>query len=108
MQAWQKNYHKLYLELKNEYDPHVIQWISGKEDVISSAPFAHGILGHQLSGIRRYKGGKLRILYVLSTEKPSLWDSSPPEQELLFLYVDLRCDDTYKEALSLLRKHQII
>jgi len=108
MKSWQKSYHKLYLESKSNFDSQVIQWITGKEEIIISAPFSFGFLSHELSGIRKFKSGKLRILYILSIEKLDIWDVPPKEPEIMFLYVDLRKDETYKEALKLLRKHGII
>lgn len=108
MSSWRKSYHELYLQLKSKYDPRVIQWITTKEEIIASAPLSFGFLKHELTGIRRYKSGKLRIFYALSTEKVDLWSTAPKEPEILFLYVDLRKEETYKEALKLLRKHQIV
>ncbi|MCS6876399.1 MAG: hypothetical protein NZM36_06025 [Aquificaceae bacterium] len=52
-------------------------------------------------GARRYKGSKLRIYYALPNEKPQAWQvlygQAPQTNELLFLYVDMRSDDTYTE-----------
>lgn len=108
-QSFQKKYHKLYQDAKAEHDPHVIEWISKKEDIVASAPFSFSMLKHDFPNIRRFKGGgKIRIFYALSTEKPELWETPPQSPEILFLYVDLRSDETYTEALKLLRKHQIL
>ena len=107
MTSWQKKYHELYLSCKTTFDPHVVRWITEKEAIIAAVPLANPFLKYELSGIRKYKGGKLRILYALSTEKQELWDCLPESCEILFLYVDLRSDDTYKDALKLLRKHTI-
>ena len=76
--------------------------------LIAAAPLANPFLKYELSGIRKYKGGKLRILYALSTERQELWGGPLQEEEILFLYVDLRSDDTYKEALKHLRKHNLV
>ena len=108
MRPWRKRYHELYLKLRSEFDSHVIQWIAEKEEIIVSAPLSFGFLKHELSGVRKFKSGKLRILYVLSEEKPDIWDVPPEEPEIMFLYVDLRRDETYIEALKLLRKHGIV
>ncbi|RJQ26672.1 MAG: hypothetical protein C4589_09525 [Peptococcaceae bacterium] len=94
--------------MKSNFDPRVIQWITGKEEIIASVPFSFAFLGHELSGIRKFKSGKLRILYVLSEEKPDIWNTPPEKPEIMFLYVDLRKDETYKEALKFLRKHGIV
>lgn len=108
MKSWRKSYHKLYTHLKFQFDPRVIQWISEKEEIIISSPFSFGFLGYELAGIRKYKGGKLRILYTLSTEKADIWETVPGEPEAMFIYVDLRSDETYKDALKLLRKHGVL
>lgn len=108
MKPWRKRYHELYLKLRSEFDSHVIRWIAEKEEIIVSAPCSFGFLKHELSGIRKFKSGKLRILYVLSEEKPDIWGEPPKEPEIMFLYVDLRKDETYKEALKLLRKHGVV
>lgn len=105
---WEKNYHRCYLSLRDRFDPRVIQWISEKEEIIISAPLSFPFLRHNLAGIRKYKAGKLRILYALSTEKADIWETVPDEPEVMFLYVDLRSDETYKEALKLLRKYGIV
>lgn len=107
-QSWQKKYHSLYEEAKAEHDHHVIEWISKKEEYIALAPLSHPLLKHDFPDIRRYKSGKIRILYALSTEKPELWETPPASPEILFLFVDLRSDETYSQALKLLRKHQIL
>ena len=106
--SWLKKYHELYLACKSAFDPHVARWISEKEEIIAAAPLANPFLKHELSGIRKYKGGKLRILYTLSTERQDLWGGPLVEDEILYLYVDLRSDDTYKDALKLLRKHNLV
>lgn len=105
--SWQKRYQESYLQLKNEFDVHVAQWISEKEEIIASAPLANPLLKYDLPGIRRYKSGKLRILYALSAEKPDAWEQPPTSNEIIFLFVDLRKDETYKEALKLLRSQKI-
>lgn len=58
--------------------------------------------------IRRYKTGKLRILYAISTESPELFVPPISEKEIIFLYVDLRSDNTYKEAYKLLKKEGLL
>ncbi|MBF0538598.1 MAG: hypothetical protein HQL03_10145 [Nitrospirae bacterium] len=79
----------------------MIEAINNKEELILSHPTAHPLLRHKLKGIRRYKSGRIRIFYALSTEQPYIWESKPekpPEEpEIMFLYVDLRNDDTYKD-----------
>lgn len=108
MTYWEKRYHSLYLELRTQHDPRVVQWISEKEEIVASSPFSHPLLKHDLQGIRRFKSGKLRIFYAISTEKADFWQAPPQNQEILFLYVDLRKDETYTEALKFLRKHRIL
>lgn len=108
MTPWHKRYHPLYEKLKSGYDPRVVEWISEKEERIVAAPFSFPSLRHRLSKVRRFKSGKLRILYVLSTEREQFWESPPHAQEILFLYVDLRSEETYTEALKLLRKHRVL
>ena len=108
MTSWQKNYHSLYLKLKSNFDSHVIQWISEKEEIIASTPLSFPSLKHELTGIRRFKSGKLRILYVLSTERKDYWKVLPQNPEILYLYLDLRKEETYTEALKLLRRHKIL
>ena len=107
-QTWQKRFHPLYLQVKSEFDPHVIEWITKKEDYICASPQSNPLLKHDFPGIRRYKTGKLRILYALSTEAAQYWEKKPETPELMLLYVDLRSDDTYKDALKALRKHSIL
>ena len=107
-QIWQKKFNLLYLQVKFEFDPHVIEWITKKEDYICASPLSHPFLKHDFPGIRRYKTGKLRILCALSTESARYWEKESEVPELMLLYVDLRSDDTYKEALKALRKHSIL
>ena len=106
--GWKKKYHELYLQIKSELDSHVIEWVTNKEEIILASPLNYPSLKHKFSRVRRYKSGKLRILYVLSTEFPECWEENPQEPEILFLYVDLRKDETYSEALKMLRKHRIL
>jgi len=108
MKYCQKRYSQIYLQLKEEFDPKVKEWINNKEDLIASAPLANPPLKHHLHGIRRYKSGKLRILYALSTEKSELWGDKPTELEIMFLHVDLRSEETYSEALRLLKKQGLL
>jgi mRNA-degrading endonuclease RelE of RelBE toxin-antitoxin system len=108
MKSCQKRYFPVYLQLKEEFDPKVREWINNKEDLISSAPLANPSLKHTLHGIRRFKSGKLRILYALSSEKPEIWSDEPTELEIMFLYVDLRSEETYSEALRLLKKEGLL
>lgn len=108
MKSCQKRYSHVYLQLKDEFDPKVREWINNKEDLIASAPLANPLLKHTLHGIRRYKSGKLRILYTLSTEKPDLWSDKPSELEVMFMYVDLRSEETYSEALNFLKKQGLL
>ncbi|MCK4947820.1 MAG: hypothetical protein KAQ99_01145 [Candidatus Aureabacteria bacterium] len=108
IQTWQKKYHPLYNTLKYSFDKYVIEFIAKKEGYIASAPLSHSLLKHDFPGIRRYKSGKFRILFALSIEASRYWPSLPENPEILFLYVDLRKDDTYKEALKLLRKHALL
>lgn len=105
---WQKKYHPLYDQVKSQFDRNVIEYITKKEDYICAAPLSNSLLKYDFPGIRRYKSGKFRILYILSTESEKYWSQKPPQAEILFLYVDLRSDDTYKEALKALRKHDIL
>lgn len=108
--SWQTKYHPLYSQLKSQFDPHVIELITNKENLICRSPQSHSLLKYDFSGakIRRYKSGKLRILYALSTEANSLWDDQPQIPEIIFLYVDLRKDETYSDALKALRRHDIL
>lgn len=112
--ALKKNYHKLYLSKRDELDKNVINLVVKKEEIICSAPYNNPLLKYTLSGIRRYKSGKIRILYVLSDDKKwhKLWIEAcgnvPENLEILFLFVDLRSDDTYKGALKFLRRNNIL
>ena len=106
--TWQKRYHDLYAQLKEEHDPYVIQLISKKEEIILAAPYSYALLKHDFPDIRRFKSGKVRILYALSTEAERFWPEKPATPEIIFLYVDLRNDETYTTALKLLRKHNLV
>lgn len=108
MNSCKKRYSDVYLKLKNEFDPNVREWITNKEELITSAPLSNPPLKHQLHGIRRYKSGKLRILYALSTEKAELWADAPLELEVMFLYVDLKSEETYTDAFKLLKKRGLL
>lgn len=104
MPPCQKSYHNLYLQQKQKFDSHVIEWVRSKEDIIVSSPLSNPLMKHDFSGIRRFKSGKLRILYAISTEKPDLWNTPPLLLEVMFLYVDMRHDETYTQAYTLLKK----
>jgi|GEM_PF-2783458 len=102
--TWQKRYHDSYLELKNEFDPRLIDRIEQKEQIIQNAPFKFRPLKGMPIPIRKYKAGKIRILYALSTEAPELWEESPKQPEIMFIFVGLRTDKMYKDAIKLLNK----
>ena len=78
--------------------------ISSKEEIIISSPFSFPLLKHIPYKVHRFKGGKIRILYALSPEAPIFWDSLPGLPEIIFLFVDLRSDETYNDALKILKK----
>ncbi len=112
MNSCQKRYHSIYLQQKEKFDSKVIEWIDTKEEIIITTPNTNPFLKHEFSKIkiRRYKTGKLRILYAISTESPNLF--TPPLtdeiKEVIFLYVGLRGDNTYKEASKLLKKGNLL
>lgn len=109
MDSCLKRYHDIYQQQKEKFDARVIEWIDTKEEIIIISPNTNPILKHKFSKIRRYKSGKLRILYAISTERPDLF--TPPASntiEVIFLYVGLRSDETYKEAYILLRKEGLL
>ncbi len=108
MQYWKKRYHSLYLNAKSEFDPHIIEWIAGKEDIVCASPYSYPLLKHDFKAIRRFKSGKVRIFYVLSKEKGELWDVVPNAPEVLFVYVELRRDETYANVLKALRRNDIL
>jgi hypothetical protein len=110
MNCWQKRYHQLYSQSKSQFDSHVIELITAKENFICDSPYTNPLLKYDFSGasIRRYKSGKIRILYALSVEAVNLWDGKPEAPEVIFLYVDLRRDETYSEALKALRRHDVL
>ncbi len=105
---WKKTYHDSYRECLKKHDFRVSQYITSKEDIVASHPVAYSYLGNKLRNIRKFKSGKLRILYALSTELPSLWEHSPQENEILFLYIGFRDERTYMIAEKLLKKHNVI
>lgn len=109
MDSYLKRYHDIYQQQKEKFDPRVIEWIDTKEEFVITSPYTNPILKHNFSKIRRYKSGKLRILYAISNERPDLF--IPPATnniEMIFLYVGLRSDETYKEAYKLLRKEGLL
>ncbi len=114
MSSCQKKYHSIYLKQKEKFDARVIEWIDTKEEIIITTPNTNPFLKHEFSRIkiRRYKSGKLRILYAISTEcpDPDLFDPPPSNdiKEVIFLYVDLRSDNTYKEASKLLKRGKFL
>ena len=107
MQSWRRIYHPAYLKLRSDYDSRTRAWIEVKEDLVCANPLAWPPL-KGTGFIRRYKGGKLRILYALSTERPDLWEDPPEGSELAFLHFDMRDERTYKEALTFLRRNRLI
>lgn len=72
--------------------------------MIISSPFSFPLLKHISYKVRRFKGGKIRILYALSTEAPTFWDTPPKLPEIMFLFIDLRSEETYNDALKILKK----
>lgn len=104
---WKKIYHPFYQELRDSNDPYIIEWIILKENIIAENPKVYGMLGHKLQGIRKYKTGKLRILFVLLNEHP-ISKEFLRNGEILFLYAGLRKKDTYIEAERYLEKRRII
>ncbi len=105
---WQISYHETYLKSKNEFDPHLIQWIDSKERIIQTSPISHPFLKKPLFKIRKFRSGKLRILYALSTERPELWKDNPPDKGVILLFCDLRTEETYDEVLKEFKKHGIV
>lgn len=108
MNQWLQRYSKTYLQARECFDRYVQRLISQKEVQILENPYAHPLLKSPFLGVRRYKGGKLRIYYTLSTENPSAWHvlygQTPQTNELIFLYVDMRSDDTYTELYKELKR----
>ncbi|KWT84132.1 hypothetical protein ASN18_2060 [Candidatus Magnetominusculus xianensis] len=105
-----KNYSEHYKILKSEFPPKLIDLISAKEDIIVSSPIVSSpttnpLLKHQSKNIRRFKSGKLRILYALSVESADLWGCEPSDPEIMFLYVGLRNNNTYDDAYKYLSSH---
>lgn len=100
-----KNYSEDYKRLKSEFPIKLIESISSKEEIILSSPTTNPLLKHQSINVRRFKSGKIRILYALSTEYADLWQSEPPTPEIMFLYVGLRNNKTYDDAFKYLFSH---
>lgn len=104
MTSWKKSYSEFYLKLKEPFSPRLTALINTKEDIIVASPLSNPLMKHELYGIRRFKAGKLRILYALSTERVDLWENKISTTEIRFLYVGLRDNDTYNEAFRNIRK----
>jgi len=102
--TWQKRYHDSYLESKNEIDPRLIDRIEQKEQIIQNVPLKFPYLKGTSIRIRKFKSGKIRILYALSTEAPELWEETPKQPEIMFIFVGLRSDKMYEDAFKLLNK----
>ncbi|MEO5360826.1 MAG: hypothetical protein H7843_10335 [Nitrospirota bacterium] len=100
-----KNYSEHYKILKSEFPPKLIDLISAKEEIIVSSPTTNPLLKQQSKNIRRFKSGKLRILYALSVESADLWGCEPSDPEIMFLYVGLRNNNTYDDAYKYLSSH---
>ena len=90
---------KMAFSLSNE----ILTFLRASPNIISS-PFSFPLLKHIPYKVHRFKGGKIRILYALSPEAPIFWDSLPGLPEIIFLFVDLRSDETYNDALKILKK----
>ena len=105
--TWRKRFHDLYLKLKNEFDRRFIDSIEQKERIIQNVPLKFPYLKGTSIPIRKFKSGKIRILYALSTEAPELWEESPKQPEIMFIFVGLRTDKMYKDAFKLLKRSGI-
>ena len=105
-----KRYSPLYLQLKNSFDSHLQTYISQKEELILASPFSCDFLTKPFSPykIRRFKSGKVRILYVIYKESPGFWQDlnmqAQCDNEILFLFVGLRNSKTYELAYKLLKR----
>lgn len=44
MPSCQTKYHNVYLQQLSEFDPHVIEWIQSKENIIAVAPYSTATL----------------------------------------------------------------
>lgn len=112
MSQWLPRYSKTYLQARECLDKYVQRLISQKEELILKNPHAYPLLKSPFLGVRRYKGGKLMIYYTLSTENPTAWQvlygQAPQTDEVLFLYVDMRSDDTYTELYRELKRDGLI
>ena len=109
--TWKISYHEEYLKDKQEFDSHVIQLIEQKEIFIQTFPLSNPPLKYKPYSerfIRKYKSGKIRIFYILSTERPDLWKVIPQENEIRFLLIKIRGDDTYEDAKKMLKREEII
>lgn len=106
--AFQKSYHPLYVQLLNDLDYAVIGNVQKKEDQIAGSPLSYPHLKHNLNLFRYYNNNRIRIIFTLYDECPHLWTNPPLVDEVLFLFVDLRSKDTYKEAYQVLRSNNII
>lgn len=107
-----KRYLQVYLSAREELDRKTQELIIQKEILIEQSPTSHEFLKKPLEKIRKFKAGKIRIYYALSTERPDLWEriygSPPQEPEILFLYVALRDDKTYSELYKVLIRQGLL
>ncbi len=107
---WLPVYWTEYLKARGELDNSIQFWVKRKEELILQNPLVHPFL-KDYEKVRKYKTKKLRIYYFLSRERPELYkqlfDSEPNNNEVVFLYVALRDEDTYKELAEIFRKHNI-
>lgn len=105
----QCRYHSLYQECLKDLDPYLKDRITEKEFIIKTDPVRWPPLKGIGSIIRRFRSGKIRILYAISSETPDLWgEETPAVREIYFLYVGLRGDKFYDVATKILQKENII
>jgi len=100
-----KIYHQSYLNSLIGLDNCVAQFIRNKESLVMSTPLSWDRLKSNLCGYRKYKNKKIRILYALSDEHPSIWESEPQSPELMFSWGGLRDQRTYASAYKHLHKY---
>lgn len=104
MTYWKKRYSESYQKLKAAFPSRFVELINAKEEIIVSSPTTNPFLKHKFINIRRYKAGKIRIIYCLSTERIDMWENEPAEPEVMFIYVRLKSNNTYDDAYKYLNQ----
>lgn len=107
MTIFQKKYLDSYNDSFSRIDPKTQEHVRNKEDIICQSPYSNSLLKHGLQGIRRYKN-KLRILYAITGELDCPLIDKIDHPAVYFLFVDVRRDDTYKDAYKLLQSTGVL